>query len=181
MSAVTTMPSSRTTPAGILLCAAIISSCSQPPHYVGRFWCFVSAGAYGTKLDSPDADIASIQRNGEPVTTCICFCNQLHADSQLFLAEDNPPPPSDEWLEKMDAYREVAVQRCQDRAVELGLVNDNCDEATPDFPTWMHQDYKCRGRPHEQGAYCTEPDGGRAEDTGGDGDETGESPAARPR
>ena len=135
---------------------------------MGRYWCFEAEGAFGHKVGS-DATTKSIQRDGDPVRTCFCFCDQLHADSLLFTGDD-PPEPSDDWLGTIEFKRDVAVQDCREAAIELGLIDDNCDEVTPPFPTWTYGDKTCAGGFETKLPYCTDPENADgetgSEDTG---------------
>lgn len=145
-----------------------------PPRYIGHYWCFITSDAFG--LDDQN-QISSIHSAGGPFRACFCFCDDLHADSNLFTGP-NAPQASQEWLDLMTTMREVAIDECNARAVELGLVTNNCADVMPALPALADEEAKCHGEPQEQGSYCTEPDLGKAEG-GTDSDTSGASAVDR--
>ena len=102
--------------------------CKNPPRYFGRSWCFVpDENVIGR--DNED-QFGSVHIDGEPYRACFCLCDDLHADTILFTSDD-PPEPNEAWIEVMELIRSTAIRECEERAAELGFVEDNCAEVMP--------------------------------------------------
>lgn len=156
----------------LLAVAGLVLACKKlEPAYFGKLYCFTAKDAYGYDMVEP-FDVAAVHRDGEPVKVCFCYCDELHADTQLFTS-DAPIEPSQQWLDRMAHDHSVAVEQCQLVAALLELTNDNCEQVMPMFPTWWETEYEypCAGLPDPDGPYCTEADpafGGESDtDTGG--------------